>query len=194
MKANIHVISHPIVQYLSSTTKQNKIISNIKHQLLRQLGLFLIYETIRSWIETYCITIQQINYIKDIAIVDPKESYIILASTDIDLSLIQEAQYLLPRCNTCLINLSHYSSKKEPESSFLPNQIFNNYTKVIIITPKLNINYIVTTLHNLIYIKNIKIRQIRLACIYCETEKLIEINRKYPKLNIFTTKIEKDKG
>ena len=187
MKLNIYTISHPIVQQLSSAVKQKNLISNVRHQWLRQLGLLLIYETIRSWLNIYQVTIKKINYIEDTVIMDPKESYIIIANTDVDLSLIQEAQYLLPQCHINLANSKDYIKNMQQYSQI---KYLNKNVKIIIISAELDADYILETVHKLVQTQNISIKQIRIACIKCETEKLVNINQNYPMLNIFTANMK----
>lgn len=190
MKLSIHIISHPIIQYLSSITEQKNLMSSTKHQWFRQLGLLLIYETIRNWLKTYQVSIKKVSYTTDMTITDPKESYVIIADTGINLSLIQEVQYLLPQCHINLISSSSYGSRKEHELNSCAKHLDKN-TKIIIISSEIDIDYILGTIHTLIYIQGISIEQIRLTCIKCETEKLIKISQEYPMLNIFTASIKK---
>ncbi len=51
MKLNIYTISHPITQFLSSTVQNTQLQSDIQNHTWKQLGQFLIYETIRNWIK-----------------------------------------------------------------------------------------------------------------------------------------------
>ena len=184
MKLNIHIISHPIIQNLSSIIINQTSKSNINNNLsLKQLGLFLLYETIRNWIKTYKLTIQQISHKKEITIADPKESFIIISNTLKYLSLIQDTQFILPNSDLRLIedNIHHKNSFELPE--------INLNTKIIIITDKIKPKYILNLLNYFLYKKNIQIYQIRLICIQCKTDQLIEISKKHKQLNIYTTKI-----
>ena len=188
MKLYIHKISHPITQYLSSITQDKINISNIHHQLLNQLGSFLIYETVRNWLKIHTITIKQINTIKKTIIIDPNESFIIITNTSKNLSLIQDAQYLLPDCNIELIT----SENSQITDFSLNNKLYNPYqvnTKIIIVTKEIQTKYTIELINHLINQYKIKIEQIRLACINCKTENLQAIGKNHPKLNIFTTNI-----
>lgn len=185
MKLNIHIISHPIIQYLSSASKENNIQINIKKQILKQLGLFLSYETIRNWLQTYNLTVQTVNETKNITLINPKESYTIIANKLEDFNLIQELQYLLPKCQFSFIPTN---MTKNINSLCIKKQI-NNWTKVIIISYSIELEYVKELLQELIKQK-IKIHQIRLSCINCHTDQLIQLSNIYPSLNIYTTEIK----
>lgn len=188
MKLNIHIISHPIVKHLYSLTEQETT-SNIQNQWLKQLGLFLIYETIRNWLTTYSIAIKQIHNIKKITIIDPKESYIIIANTSVNLSFIQETQYLLPKSHIKLINLHNRNFNQQLNKNFFAKKTNFHYTKAIIMTNKINVDFTLATINHLIDETNISINNIRLTCLNCETHKLLDISNVYPLLNIFTTSL-----
>nr|YP_007878167.1 uracil phosphoribosyltransferase or UMP pyrophosphorylase [Calliarthron tuberculosum]AGA63778.1 uracil phosphoribosyltransferase or UMP pyrophosphorylase [Calliarthron tuberculosum] len=191
MKLNIHVLSHPIIQHLSSLTKEKNLPSNIKNYRLRQLGLFLLYETIRNWIKTYRLTIRKINKKKNITIIDPEESYTIITNTNGDLSLIQELQCLIPKCNINLIPIKILNSIDITNLNQITENI-DSYTKIIIVSNSIDIQYISKLMLYLTNIKNLKIEQIRLTSINCKTDYLIEISKTYPTLHIYTTEINRN--
>ena len=179
MKLNIHIISHPIIQNLSSITTNQTVPSNINNLALKQLGLLILYEAIRNWIKTYRLTIKQINHRKEITIIDPKESFTIVSNVFKYLSLIQDIQFILPNSNFKLIEENNLNHLVE----------INRNTKIIIVTYKIKLQYILDLLDYFLHKKNIQIHKIRLVCIKCETNQLIEISKKYNKLDIYTTQL-----
>ena len=193
MKLNIYTTSHPITQFLSSTVQNTKLQSNIKNHAYKQLGQFLIYETIRNWIKTYKLKIKKINITKEFTILDPKESYIVMINITMDLALIQEARYILPRCSISLIdfNKNNPCILLDSNFSYIPQHI-DPSTKILIVDKHINIEYFVKLMDYLIETKKIKISNIRVICIICEDNKLITISKKYPQLNIYTTQITSD--
>lgn len=188
MRLNIHVTSHPIIQHLSSITKQKNLQINIKKQILRQLGLLLSYETIRNWLQTYKLTIQVMHEKKNIILIDPKESYSIITNTTEDLSLIQELQYLLPKCNISFIPINVIISR---DNSCINKAIkeIKPWTKIIIISYTIHLEYIIKLIDQLIN-QDIRLTQIRLSCINCNRDQLIKISHAHPSLNIYTTEIQ----
>ena len=183
MKLNIHIISHPIIQNLSSLIINQAFPPNINNLILKQLGLLILYETTRNWIKTYQLTIKQINYKKEITIIDPKESFIIISNTLKYLSLIQDIQFILPNSYFKLIEDNNNNVKLNQSLEL------NHNTKIIMIIYKITLKYILNLLDYFLYKKNIQIHKIRLICIQCETDQLIEISKKHNKLNIYTTQI-----
>lgn len=192
MKLNIHVISHPIVKYLSSLVKQNNLQINTKKQVLKQIGLFLTYESIRNWLKTYQLVIKTLDKTKNIVIISPKESFTIIVNTTEDINLIQELQYLLPECNIKFIPMEIINTTNNYYIKKNFSQINYTYTKIIIVNYHLQTQYILKLINQLIN-NNIKIHQIRLNCINCNTDQLIKISHKYPLLNIYTTEIHNTK-
>nr|YP_010728887.1 uracil phosphoribosyltransferase [Lithothamnion corallioides]WEA77111.1 uracil phosphoribosyltransferase [Lithothamnion corallioides] len=190
MKLNIYTTSHPITQFLSSTVQNTKLQSHTKDHAWKQLGQFLIYETIRNWIKIYKLKIKQINMTKKFTILDPKESYIIMTNITMNLALIQEARDILPSCIISLIdfNKNHSSFLIDSNFSYIPKEI-DQSTKILIVKTYINLEYFLQLMEYLINIKKINISHIRLICIICEENKLITISQKYPKLNIYTTQI-----
>lgn len=183
MKLNIHIISHPIIQNLSSKLTNQTLPLNINNILLKELGLLILYEAIRNWIKTYQLTIPQINYKKETIIINPKESFIIISNTLQYLSLIQDIQLILPNSQLKLIENNQYYTLQ----TNLPEINYN--TKIIIITYQIQLKYTLDLLDYFLHKKNIQIDKIRLICIHCQTDQLIEISKKHNKLNIYTTQI-----
>nr|YP_010471022.1 uracil phosphoribosyltransferase or UMP pyrophosphorylase [Synarthrophyton patena]UVF62851.1 uracil phosphoribosyltransferase or UMP pyrophosphorylase [Synarthrophyton patena] len=193
MKLNIYTISHPITQLLSNNIQNTKQEDSIYNQSLNQIGLFLLYETIRDWIKIYKLTVKQIYTTKEFLIHDSKESYIVMTNITINLEIIQKAKYILPNCNISLINFKKCQNSvfTDLNFSYIPKQI-HPLTKIIIISHFINAKHIIKLMDYLTKIKNIKIYQVRLISIICESNKLITISKIYPKLNIYTTKIKND--
>lgn len=190
MKLNIYTISHPITQLLYSNIQNRNFQSHTQNYTWKQLGLFLIYETTRNWIKIYKLKIKQINTIKEFKILDPKESYLIIANVTIDLGVVQEARDILPKCTISLIDFNKNNSSFLIDSNFsyIPEKI-DLSTKIIIIKKYIDIEYFFKLMDYLTNVKKINISQIRLICIICEDSKLINISQKYPQLTIFTIQI-----
>lgn len=188
MKLNIHLISHPLIQNLSSIVKNKVLPSNITNQALKYLGLFTIYETFRRWIKVYRLTIKQIQYKKEIVITDPKESYTIIFNDLYYLSMFQEIQLLLPKINLRLIESNEVSTINNNLSL---SKHINLSTKIIIVNYKIDTYYVQYLIDHFINKKNININQIYLICIICHTNQLTQLSKQYDNLNIYTTQIIK---
>jgi len=186
MKLNIHLMSHPVIQHLSNTIIDKKFKSYNTYQTLRQLGLLITYETIRNWVKTYKLTIKQIEKEKEVVIIDPKESYIIILNDLESLSLLQEIQLLIPKIKLELIYKYDISEKNKYKNKL---KGVDSYTKIIMINHKIEVGYVINLLDYLTKNNNIKTNQIRLTCIECETDQLLAISKRYAELNIYTTKI-----
>lgn len=188
MKLNIHLISHPLIQNLSSTVNNKILPLNITNQTLKYLGLFTIYETFRRWIKVYKLTIKQIQCKKEIVITDPKESFTIIFNDLYYLSMFQEIQLLLPKINLKLIQTNEISTLNKSPSIF---KDINLSTKIIIVNYKIDIYYIQYLVDHCINKENININQIYLICIICHTNQLTQLSKQYDNLTIYTTQIIK---
>lgn len=191
MKLNIYTISHPIVQILSNEAQNTNLESNTKNQTYKQLGLFLIYETIRNWLKIYRLQIKQVNFVKEIVVIDPKESYIIMTDINMDLAFIQEASYIVPNCNIGLMNFNKTDTTNLMDSDFSNTLAqINESTKIIVINKYIDVENLSKLMDYLIIIKKIHTTQIRLTCIICEENKLVKISQKYPELKVYTTQVK----
>nr|YP_009541766.1 uracil phosphoribosyltransferase [Neogoniolithon spectabile]AYR05975.1 uracil phosphoribosyltransferase [Neogoniolithon spectabile] len=181
MKLNIRIVSHPIITYLSNINKYLYLPYNLEKYILSQLGLFLIYESLRDWLLTYRLTIQKLDYQDSITIIDPQESYMIITDQQDSLHFIQEIAYIIPKCKVKVIDL---------ENS-LPNELteIKTNTKIIIALCQSKIFYLIELIRQLTETNNLNIQHIRVCTIYCKNEDLIQISDRYPKLNIYTTRI-----
>lgn len=180
MKLNIHLISHPLIQNLSSISSHISSQYSLLNQYLKYLGLFIIYETIRTWTITYKLKIKTNQTKKEFIIIDPKESYTLIFN-DLDyVSMLQEIQFILPKMDLKLIK---HKNKEQLNISY------NTHHKVLIVNNKMNVTYIKHLIENLKYTYNINLNQIRLACIECTTNQLIKLSERYSNLTIYTTKI-----
>lgn len=188
MKLNIHLISHPLIQNLSTTVNNKILPSNITNQALKYLGLFTLYETFRRWIKVYRLTIKQIQCKKEIVITDPKESYTIIFNDLYYLSMFQEIQLLLPKINLKLIQSNEINTINNSLSLFKDVSLS---TKVIIVNYKIDKYYIQYLVDHFINKENININQIYLICIICHTSQLTQLSKQYDNLTIYTTQIIK---
>lgn len=186
MKLNIHIISHPVIQNLSSITSNQVLQNQTYYHLLKYLGLFIIYETIRNWMKTYQLTIKQIKDTKDIIITDPKESYVIIFNNMKYSTLVQEIQNVLPKVDIKLINQQDLNRNNK---SILQLKKISQKTKFIIINNNLRLDYNMHLLDHLIYNEHINLNKIRVTCITCLHSQLIHLSKYYSQLNIYTTKI-----
>ena len=180
MKLNIHLISHPLTQHLSSINSNISSQYSILNQHLKYLGLFIIYETIRTWTITYKLKIKTNQKKKNFIIIDPKESYTIIFNNLDYVSMLQEIRFILPKINLKLVK---HKNKEQLNLSY------NTHHKILIINDKMDVIYVDDLIKNLKHTYNINLKQIRLACIECATNQLIKLSEKYSDLTIYTTKI-----
>nr|QVY57956.1 uracil phosphoribosyltransferase or UMP pyrophosphorylase [Betaphycus gelatinus] len=189
MQLNIYLISHPIIHKLSTQliySIKNK--NNINIYNYAELNLFLIYEVLRRLIQTKTIYINNIDYIEEICIFNPQDSYLFLTNIEDCGDITSYLKTIMPRLSLVHINLNkkHYINK-----NYLNENIINlsNKQKIIVMEKFLNSYSIIQLIDYLIYNVKIKSNKIKLICITCTNNILDIINNKYPSLEIYTTKI-----
>ncbi len=187
MKLNIRLMSHPIIQSICEKFTHQETFSCITDQSLKNLGLLIIYETMRNWIKTYKISIQQMQSRGDFIITDPKESYIIIFNNLKHLSFFYEIKDLLPKSELILIRENEAASRSSNASIELPK--INSCTKIIISLSQLNAVYAIEVIRELIKQYKVQISQIRLTSIICREDELIKLGEQYSYLNVYTSKI-----
>nr|UAT97802.1 uracil phosphoribosyltransferase [Ahnfeltia fastigiata] len=190
MQLNVYIISHPLIKQIASITNNENLISCIKEKKTQQLGLLLIYETIRRWLIIQSLYIKKLHLIKEIDIIHKTESYTIITNIPHNQSLVSEITTLLPNSQLSLIHIYEKEGKWHinHKCNFIPN-IIEKYKKIIIIEKYLQTGYITELLDYLLSEKNVRISQIRITCIACQALTLEILGAKYPYLSIYTTKI-----
>nr|YP_009295885.1 uracil phosphoribosyltransferase [Schimmelmannia schousboei]AOM64820.1 uracil phosphoribosyltransferase [Schimmelmannia schousboei] len=184
MQLNIYIISHPIIEIM-----MNKIIysqSNNIQKYYKKIGLLMVYEVLRKWMKIQTIYIKQINQIKELCILNTKESYVIITNLVESYPMITDIDDLLPS-----INIQHINQPIDPiklQNSYILQKI-NNTSKILIFELFLNNYEIIKLLNYLLLKKNIKTSQIKILCITCNHKILEKLGQMHPKLNIYTTKI-----
>ena len=193
MKLNIHLVSHPLIQNLSNIADETLIPQNVNYQASRHLGLFMMYETIRKWIKIYNLTIKQIECKKEVVIIDPKESYLIIFNDIKCFSMFQEVQLLLPKVDLKLIDGKNLEANTKKALDPTLKRI-TLYTKVVIVNYDIDIEYTTNVVNLLKQNNDIKLHQISIICIKCATNQLIQLseNNVYKDLTIYTAKIVDD--
>ena len=193
MKLNIHIVTHPIIQQLSSSLKNNSNNQTTQNKTSQQLGIFLIYETIRNWLKNQELYIKDIYFIKRFILANPQDSCMIITNIPQNFNLIQELQEFIPNCQISFINIykADNSWRINPLFNFIPSRI-NKNKKIIILDKNLHPETVILLINYLITNRHVTLSQIRISSITCNIQTLQTLSNKYPKLNIYTTEIIND--
>ena len=191
MRLNIYLISHPIIQKLStqirysiSTYSQTR----TNYRLLQKIYILLVYEVVRKWITINTVYIQNIDNFTELNLFNSQESYLIITNLMNCGNIIHDLNDMLPKSYIQHINLNR---ENIIDDNCLDHEITNiiQETKILIIYNVLT-KSIRKLLDYLIQQKKIQIAQIKIICITCSNKVLEVIADKYPLLNIYTTKID----
>lgn len=184
---NIYLISHPIITILSDSTLDKNFYKKSKLEYKHKyLGLFLLYEILRKNISTKNIYIKQILYIKKINIIDNNNKYYILTNLNKTYNLINDINILIPQIKIFNIEpyINFYKNNKELFQILCNNKVKKN---IIILDNIINNTEIFDLIKFLI--NDCKINKINIACLACDKQIINKLGNKYPKINIYTTKI-----
>ena len=186
MKLNIQLISHPIIQSLAELIINDKKHVNAQDSIVKNLGLLIIYETIRSWIKIYKLKIKRIKLHEEIVSTDPKESYVIIINDLKYFNYFYEVKNLIPQINFQLIKEDEINEKNIAVSDCVK---INQCTKIIIALRKLNAEYVSSLIDHLIKNKNIGSDKINLISIVCTKNQIIKLSQQHSYLSLYTSKI-----
>nr|QVY58362.1 uracil phosphoribosyltransferase or UMP pyrophosphorylase [Kappaphycus striatus] len=189
MQLNVYLISHPIINKLSTQIMYSTKSKNyVNTYIYSQLNLFLIYEVLRKLVQTKKIYIKNIDYIEEIYIFNPKESYILLTNLENCGDIILYLKTIVPQLSLIHINLN---KKQYINKNYLNDNIKNleEKQKIVVIEQFLDNHSIIPLIDYLIYNIRIKSKTIKLICITCTNNILSIMNNRYPSLEIYTTKI-----
>nr|QCI09059.1 Uracil phosphoribosyltransferase [Inkyuleea mariana] len=190
MQLNIYIISHPIIKILSNTIISSALntYNKFSSQTHKYIGLLLVYEVLRKWMQIKNLYIKKINYIKEVHIIDSQESYLIITNLLHTYNIITEIKILLPDTELQHIDLNNNKSFTDDYNNIKLINIES--TKKIMIIEKFLDNYKIIDLIKYLQVeKNVKIHQIKIISVTCNTKILEKIGQMYPNLNIYTTKL-----
>lgn len=181
MALNIYIISHPILKLFTNTIIYNQINTNTSQE--KYIGLILIYEMIRKYIKVKQIYIKYINYIREINIIQPDQTYYIFTNLINTYNMIADIKILLP--NIKIINFEENINKSFKNKT----KDINKKANIIILDIILNKSSCIDLIKYLQIEINIPLHNINICCIKCYNDILEKLGTQYPKLNIYTAQI-----
>ena len=179
-------MSHPIMQSLAELIINDKKHLNTQDAIIKNLGLLIVYEAIRSWIKIYKLKIKRIKLHEEIITTDPKESYVIIINSLKYFNYFYEVKSLIPQINFQLIQETEINKKSIALSDYVE---INQYTKIIIALRKLNTEYVASLIDYLMKNKNIGFDRINLISFVCTKDEIIKLSQKHSYLSLYTAKI-----
>nr|YP_010199086.1 hypothetical protein LK147_pgp005 [Hydropuntia urvillei]UAD88535.1 hypothetical protein [Hydropuntia urvillei] len=183
MRLNIHIIIHPIIQKLTYKIiyqKSSKNPENIDNEKI--LGMLILYEILRKWLKINNIYIKKFNVLQEKYFTNHLNKYLIISNIIENYNILSYIDKILPKNNLTHVDydkkINLYNCKKELQEHkiIIFEKYIKNY-KMIKMIKYLNEN------------NKIKLANIIIVCLTCSNKVLNYIAQKYPKLNIYTTKI-----
>ncbi len=187
MQLQIYKISHPIIKLISSRIN-NKYISHVdQRQCEKYAGFLIIYEIFRKYISIRNIYIKLTEGTKIVEAIDTNKKYVLLTN-------ISNTYHMLTDITSITSNfeLHHVDYEKKNEiKNYIENIYSDNSNISIFIIERITKNYkIVNLIEYLVKDKKFSLDKISICNIFSSSGILKEIGQKYPKLKIYTTKIE----
>nr|YP_009400022.1 uracil phosphoribosyltransferase [Tolypiocladia glomerulata]ARW69841.1 uracil phosphoribosyltransferase [Tolypiocladia glomerulata] len=184
MQLEIYKISHPIIQTIIN--KLDRYHNNELKYYNKYIGLLIIYEILRKYIKIQKLYIKKVRGIKEIDIIDKKNKYLILTDISKTYNMINEMEYIFNHAKIVHIN---YDNRKTIEYSIDNLKIDINNTYIFIIEKITEKEKVLGLIEYLEIIKKIPSDKISIGNIISNNKILEKIGTKYPKLKVYTTKI-----
>lgn len=187
MQLNIYILSHPIIKLLSNSIHININQQQKNNYLYRYLGTFLIYEIIRGYLHTKPIYIKQILHTKQMNILDQNTNYYIITDLTHTFNLIGDIKIILPSIKILNINNTKQENFQDTLKELDNHPHINKH--IIILEILLSEIWIIRLIQSLRDDYKIPIKDIHITSLACYNQILEQLGKKYPKVNIYTTKI-----
>jgi uracil phosphoribosyltransferase len=194
MPLNIYTINHPLVRIWTSYLCNNnmQISGEEIMEIVHKMGIVLIYESTRKSLNTNNFYIKKLDGMMEVNLF-PQQSFCSVIS-DMYLSQIlsKDIAYLLP--NSKVYTIHPYLQNNEwfisQDYNSVPQNLMN-HQNIVVMEQYLATDKLLVIIDLLLH-RHALIRNIQICCILCSTEAFKAISKRYPSLNIYTTKIIDD--
>nr|AIA20548.1 hypothetical protein [Neoporphyra perforata] len=177
MQLQINIASHPLIQHWAGILENDSNPGTILRTACSELGKWITYEIMREWLVTEKIELRTNS---NVNLINSNYKYIIIIVMPYGFILAEGARALLPTASIALVN-GNTTIKN------IPNQL-NSFTKILILDLFLDESIITPILKNLLK-KGAILNNIKVACLECGTVQLNKLGCNWPKLEVYTTKV-----
>nr|YP_009244562.1 uracil phosphoribosyltransferase or UMP pyrophosphorylase [Agarophyton chilense]AMK96804.1 uracil phosphoribosyltransferase or UMP pyrophosphorylase [Agarophyton chilense]ASP44699.1 uracil phosphoribosyltransferase [Agarophyton chilense]UAD84470.1 hypothetical protein [Agarophyton chilense] len=183
MQLNIHILTHPIIRKLADEiTYKNSYEEPISNDSEKILGMLIFYETLRKWLKIDNLYIKKVDIFKESYFSNQLDKYLIITNIIECHNILADVNKIIPKAHLRDMNLY---SKITPINYYTEQQEY----KIIIFEKFLKNFNIIKTINYLQNNDEINLNNIKIVCITCNNNILKYIAQKYPRLNVYTTKI-----
>nr|YP_009394654.1 uracil phosphoribosyltransferase [Vertebrata thuyoides]ARW63216.1 uracil phosphoribosyltransferase [Vertebrata thuyoides] len=186
MQLKIYQISHPLIKLIITRMKSQYISRIDIEHYYRYLGFLILYEIMRQYLEIRSLHIQLINKVKSIDVINQQKEYLVLTNTSETYHMITDIKSLIPNIKIAHVNYNNTNIMTECIQNL---NINSGHTSIFIIEKNTENEKIIDLIDYLKNIKKISIHDISIANILSNSIILTKIGKKYPKLKVYTTKI-----
>nr|QCI05465.1 hypothetical protein [Crouania attenuata] len=197
MQLNIYLLSHPLIKQISSSILDIKYIESLTHinttslkeYYSKTLGIFLIYESMRKWINLNKFYLKKLNQVQEIYIVSPKEKYIMITDIIKNYQIIGDIKIMIPEIQFIHLNSEYINTHSHLFNEEIKKYNISIHTNIILLQTLLNDHVILKYINILKSKSNVMTKKIHILCFTCNNKILDRIGQIYPELNIYTTQI-----
>nr|YP_009122303.1 uracil phosphoribosyltransferase [Vertebrata lanosa]AJH66061.1 uracil phosphoribosyltransferase [Vertebrata lanosa] len=186
MQLRIYQISHPLVKLVVTRITMQNISKTDIECYYRYIGFLIMYEIMRKYIEVKNLHIQLINKVKNLHVIDKQKQYLILTNTSKTYHMITDIKSLMPNIEIAHVSYDNINTIKDCIQNLNINPKNIN---IFIIEKTTEDEKIIKLIDYLKNIKEISICNINIANVLSNSIILTKIGEKYPKLKVYTAKI-----
>nr|ARO91327.1 uracil phosphoribosyltransferase [Rhodochaete parvula]ASK39596.1 uracil phosphoribosyltransferase or UMP pyrophosphorylase [Rhodochaete parvula] len=193
MQLQIYVPNHPLIRHAVNLIQSIDLPAAIIRTSIIELSYWLIYESVKDWLDYSEIEINTLYAVKKIKLIDPKPNLYILPLIKSGLVMTEGINKLLNNVKFLYITFSVSQNKiqiseQEKEAIQFPQEI----NKFLILDTVVIKSEKILTILSLLVDKGVDLSLVRLVFIICTPFVLADIGRLYPNLTIYAAYIDNE--
>jgi uracil phosphoribosyltransferase len=194
MPLNIYTINHPLVRVWTSYFCNTNMHISAEEiiEIIHKIGIVLIYESTRKSLNTNNFYIKKLESIIEVNLFSQQSFCSVISEMYLSQILSKDISYLVPNSKVYTIHPCLQNNKWVVSQDYnsVPQNLIN-HQNIVVIEQYLATGKILAIIDLLLH-RHALIKNIQICCILCHTEAFKAISKRYPNLNIYTTKIIDD--
>lgn len=191
LQLRIYVPEHPLIKHWLAVARDANTPSVLFKSAMKELGRWLSYEAVRTWLPTIDTLVQTPLTECDATFVNPDVPVAVIPILRAGLALLDGAQDILPIASIYHLGLVRDESTLEATCYLnkLPEQ-FAPETKILILEPMLATGGSIMAAMAEIANRGVTLENIRIISIVAAPPALQKLSEKYPQLQVYTAIID----
>ena len=191
IQLRVYVPEHPLIEHWLAVARDANTPSVLFKSAMTELGRWLTYEAVRTWLPTIEAKVQTPLRECDATLVNPEVPMGIVPILRAGLALLDGAQTILPIASTYHLGIVRDEETLKPRCYLnkLP-QKFTPQTQILILEPMLATGGSIMTAMTEITNRGVDPALIRIVSVVAAPPALQKLSAAYPNLNIYTAIID----